>query len=88
MSEKQAHKRVVQGKVVSKAGDKSVVIIVERKVVHPKYRKIVKRFKKYTIHDEKNSAKVGDVISAIECKPISKRKSFNLKEIVSLGVEL
>lgn len=86
MSEIQPHKRVIQGKVVSKAGDKSVVILVERKVVHPKYRKIVKRFKKYIIHDESNQVKVGDVIAAIECKPISKRKSFNLKEIVSVGV--
>ena len=43
MSEKQAHKRVIQGRVVSKAGDKSVVVLVERKVLHPKYRKIVKR---------------------------------------------
>lgn len=46
MSEKQAHKRVIQGRVISKAGDKSIVILVERKVVHAKYRKIVKRFKK------------------------------------------
>lgn len=88
MENKQAHKRVIQGKVVSKAGDKSVVILVERKVVHPKYRKIVKRFKKYTIHDENNSVKVGDVISAIECRPISKTKTFNLQNIVSVGVSL
>ena len=47
------HKRVIQGRVVSRAGDKSAVVLVERKVVHSKYRKIVKRFKKYTIHDEK-----------------------------------
>lgn len=86
MSEKQPHKRVIQGKVVSRAGDKSAVILVERKVVHPKYRKIVKRFKKYTIHDESNAVKVGDVITAIECKPISKNKAFNLKEIVLVGV--
>ncbi|GAA7269704.1 30S ribosomal protein S17 [Helicobacter pylori] len=86
MIKKEPLKRVIQGKVVSKAGDKSVVILVERKVVHPKYRKIVKRFKKYTIHDESNSVKVGDVISAIECKPISKTKTFNLQNIVSVGV--
>ncbi|GAD18991.1 30S ribosomal protein S17 [Helicobacter fennelliae] len=86
MSQVQTHNRIIQGKVVSKAGDKSVVILVERKVVHPKYRKIVKRFKKYTIHDEQNQVKIGDVITAIECKPISKNKSFNLKEIVAVGV--
>lgn len=88
MSENQAHKRVIQGKVISKAGDKSIVILVERRVVHAKYRKIVKRFKKYTIHDEKQSAKVGDMVSAIECKPISKTKAFKLKEILLAGVEL
>lgn len=88
MSENQAHKRVIQGKVISKAGDKSMVILVERKVVHPKYRKIVKRFKKYTIHDENHSSKIGDVISAIECKPISKTKAFRFKEIITAGVEL
>ena len=82
MSEKQAHKRVIQGRVVSKAGDKSVVVLVERKVLHPKYRKIVKRFKKYTIHDEQNAVKIGDVVSAIECRPISKSKAFRLKDIV------
>ncbi|WP_394997811.1 30S ribosomal protein S17 [uncultured Helicobacter sp.] len=88
MSEKQAHKRVIQGRVVSKAGDKSVVVLVERKVLHPKYRKIVKRFKKYTIHDEQNAVKIGDVVSAIECRPISKSKAFRLKDIVVKGVEL
>lgn len=86
MSEKQPHKRIIQGAVVSKSGEKSVTILVERKVVHPKYRKIVKRFKKYAIHDEQNSAKVGDVITAIECKPVSKTKAFRLKDIVSVGV--
>lgn len=86
MEQKQPHKRVIQGRVVSKAGDRSVIVLIERKVVHPKYRKIVKRFKKYTIHDQDNSAKIGDIVSAIECKPISKTKTFNLQNIVSVGV--
>lgn len=87
MEKKRSHKRVIQGKVVSRAGDRSIVVLVERKVVHPKYRKIVKRFKKYTIHDEENTVKVGDVVSAIECKPISKTKTFNLQRIISAGVQ-
>ena len=82
-----AYKRVIQGKVVKKSGDKTVSLLVERKVVHPKYHKIVKRFKKYLVHDEYNKAKVGDIITAVECRPISKRKSFRLKEIVQAGVE-
>lgn len=86
MSEKQAHKRIIQGKVVSIAGNKSAVILVERKVVHPKYRKIVRRFKKYTIHDEGNTVKIGDIVSAVECRPISKSKAFTLKDVVVVGV--
>ena len=66
--------------------DKSFSVLVERKVVHPKYRKIVKRFKKYIIHDENNSCNVGDVIEAIECKPISKSKSFKLYKTITAGV--
>ncbi len=83
---KQAHKRVIQGSVVAKSGDKSVSILVEKRVIHPRYRKIVKRFKKYLVHDEEN--KIKDVIEAIECKPISKRKAFMLHKVVSVGVEL
>ncbi|AJC87078.1 30S ribosomal protein S17 [Campylobacter insulaenigrae] len=82
-----AFKREIQGVVVQIAGDKTATILVERKVVHPKYRKIVKRFKKYLIHDERNELKVGNTIIAIECRPLSKRKSFRLKTIVSAGVE-
>ena len=82
-----ALKRVIQGKVIKKAGDKTATVLVERKVVHPRYHKIVKRFKKYLVHDEKNETNVGDVISAIECRPLSKRKSFRLKEIVEAGVK-
>ena len=81
-----ALKRVIQGKVVKKAGDKTATVLVERKVVHPRYHKIVKRFKKYLVHDERNETNVGDVISAVECRPLSKRKSFRLKEIVQAGV--
>ncbi len=82
-----AYKRVIQGRVIKKSGDKTVSMLVERKVMHPRYHKIVKRFKKYLVHDEKNQANVGDVITAIECRPISKRKSFRLKEIVQAGVK-
>ncbi|MGL2735997.1 30S ribosomal protein S17 [Helicobacter pylori] len=86
MNTKEPHKRLVQGKVISKFTEKSAVILVERKVVHEKYRKIVKKFKKYTIHDENNQVKVGDFVSAIEYRPLSKTKSFTLKEILVVGV--
>ena len=83
-----ALKREVQGKVVKVAGEKTVTILVERKVMHPRYHKIVKRFKKYLVHDENNETGAGDTVKAIECKPISKNKSFTLTEVVEKGVEL
>lgn len=82
-----AFKREIQGVVVQKSGDKTVSVLVERKVVHPIYRKIVKRFKKYLIHDENNVVKIGDKIVAVECRPLSKRKSFRLKAVLATGVE-
>lgn len=80
-------KREVQGVVVKKAGDKTATVLVERRVMHPRYRKIVKRFKKYLVHDERNEINVGDTILAVECRPLSKNKSFRLKTVVKRGVE-
>ena len=77
------HKREIQGKVVTIAGDKSATMVVERRVMHSRYHKVVRKFKKYTIHDEKNELKVGDEIIAIECRPLSKTKSFRLKTVVT-----
>ena len=82
-----ALKREIQGVVLQKAGDKTATILVERRVMHPRYHKFVKRFKKYMIHDEKNETKAGDTVVAIECGPLSARKSFRLKTILATGVE-
>ena len=76
------HKREIQGKVIKIAGDKTATVLVERRVMHPRYHKVVKRFKKYLIHDERNELKVGDEVVAIECRPLSKTKSFRLKTVV------
>lgn len=86
MSEKTLHRRVVQGVVVTKAGEKSATIKVTRQVMHPRYHKFVKRFKKYIIHDENNELKIGDTVEAVECKPVSKRKTFAFHKLVSHGV--
>jgi small subunit ribosomal protein S17 len=80
------HKREIQGVVVTVAGQKSATVLVERRVLHPRYHKTVKRFKKYIVHDEKSELRVGDEVVAVECRPISKRKSFRLKSIVKKGV--
>jgi len=78
-------KRVISGTVIKKAGDKTATVLVERKILHPRYHKTVKRFKKYLVHDERNEANIGDKINAIECAPISKRKAFRLTEITERG---
>jgi len=78
-------KRVISGTVIKKAGEKTATVLVERKILHPRYHKTVKRFKKYLVHDEKNEANIGDTISAIECRPVSKNKAFRLTEITKRG---
>jgi len=77
------HKREIQGKVVKISGDKTISMVVERRVMHPRYHKVVKRFKKYLVHDERNECKVGDEVIATECRPLSKTKSFRLKTVVT-----
>jgi len=76
-------KRQISGTVIKISGEKTVSIVVERKVIHPRYHKTVKRFKKYLIHDEKGEVNLGDTISAIECRPLSKTKSFRLLKVLS-----
>jgi small subunit ribosomal protein S17 len=76
-------KRQISGTVIKKSGEKTVSIVVERKVIHPRYHKTVKRFKKYLVHDEKGEVNLGDTISAIECRPLSKTKSFRLLKVLS-----
>ena len=74
--------REIQGVVVKISGDKTASVLVERRVMHPRYHKVVKRFKKYLIHDENNTLKEGDKVVAVECRPLSKTKSFRLKTVV------
>jgi len=71
-------KRILQGVVVSDKMDKSVVIRVERRVMHPVYKKYIKRSAKYTAHDENNQYKVGDTVQIIESRPLSKTKTWTV----------
>ena len=71
-------KRILQGVVVSDKQDKTVVVSVERQVMHPVYKKFVKKSKKFDAHDENNQYKVGDRVSIEECRPISKNKSWTV----------
>lgn len=70
------------GTVVSDNMQKTIVVEVVNRWQHPLYKKIVKRTKKYLVHDEKEQAKVGDTVSAIESKPISRRKRWALEQII------
>ena len=70
------------GVVVSNKMDKSIVILVERKVKHPKYGKFMKKSSKFMAHDEKNEANMGDTVRIMETRPLSKNKFWRLVEIV------
>lgn len=70
------------GTVVSDVADKTVVVKTERRVTHPIYRKQYTVSKKYKVHDEKNEGKLGDKVSIVETRPISKTKSWKLDSIV------
>lgn len=76
-------KRVLQGTVVSDKGDKTVVVLVERRVKHPLYGKIIRRSKKYHAHDEANAFKAGEIVRIEECAPISKLKTWRVLEKVT-----
>jgi small subunit ribosomal protein S17 len=69
-------KRILQGVVVSDACDKTIIVRVERRVMHPVYKKFITRSKKYAAHDETNAHKTGDLVRIEESRPISKRKSW------------
>lgn len=71
-------KRVLMGVVVSDKMDKTIVVRVERRVMHPVYKKFIRRSKKYHAHDENNEFKVGDQVSIRECRPLSRTKTWEV----------
>lgn len=71
-------KRILTGRVVSNKGDKTAVVLVERRITHPVLKKTMRRSKKYHAHDENNVAQVGEEVRIQECKPISKLKSWEI----------
>lgn len=79
-------KRTIKAVVVSDATDKTIVVSETRKITHPIYRKQYPVSKKYHVHDEKNTAKVGDEVLIEETTPISKNKRFKLVEVTKKAV--
>jgi small subunit ribosomal protein S17 len=75
-------RKVRTGTVVSDKMQKSILVAIERKVVHPIYKKYVKRTTKLMAHDEKQEAKIGDLVKIMETRPLSKRKRWRLIEIL------
>ena len=73
---KSSNLRVLQGKVVSNKMDKTVVVEVERRVLHPKYKKFVRKCARYHAHDEKNECAMNELVSIQESRPLSKKKRW------------
>jgi len=71
-------RRVLQGTVVSDKAQKTVIVAVERLIMHPVYKKFIKRTKRYAAHDEADACKTGDIVHIRECRPISKTKRWEV----------
>ncbi len=74
--------RSVTGKVASNKGDKTIAVVIERRVKHPLYRKYIKRSTRVLAHDEENTCQEGDWVLVEECRPISRRKSWRLVKVL------
>ena len=88
MSETNAVERVLTGKVVSNSRNKTIAVLVERKVRHPIYKKYIKRSTKVHAHDENNECGLGDIVRVSESKPFSKTKNWALVEVVEKSVTI
>ncbi len=74
-------KKILNGKVIKDKNNKTVVVLVKRKYIHPFFKKVITSSKKYHAHDEKNDHKVGDIVNIIESKPYSKKKRWEVKAV-------
>ena len=82
MSETNRNRKMRRGAVVSNAMDKSVVVVVERKVRHKLYGKFIRRRVKYMAHDPANECNIGDIVLIEECRPLSRKKRWRVKNII------
>lgn len=81
MMQQRGTKKILSGMVISDAPEKTVIVNVERKIQHPRYKKMVRKSKKFMAHDENNSCGVGDTVRIIESRPLSARKRWRVLEI-------
>jgi len=82
MSEKKKASQSITGRVVSNKMDKTVTVLIERKVSHPLYQKYVKRSTKISAHDEQNECNEGDLVMIEQCRPLSRNKSWRLVKVL------
>ena len=88
MSESNSVERVLTGKVVSNSRDKTIAVLIERRVRHPNYKKYIKRSTKVHAHDENNECNLGDVVRVSESKPFAKTKNWHLIEVIEKSVSI
>ena len=86
MSETSSIKRTLIGRVVSDKMEKTVTVLVERKVKHPMYGKIMVRSKKYHAHNEGNTAKAGDLVEIVETRPVSRTKTWAVTSVLQKAI--
>ena len=86
MSESTSIKRTLIGRVVSDKMDKTVTVLVERKVKHPMYGKVMVRSKKYHAQNEGNSAKAGDLVEIVETRPVSRTKTWAVTSVLEKAI--
>jgi small subunit ribosomal protein S17 len=77
-----SRRRIKQGRVASDKMDKTIVVVAETRVPHPVYKKIVRKSVRFKAHDERNEAKIGDLVRIAECRPMSAEKRWRLIEIL------
>lgn len=80
------NRKEIVGKVVSDKRDKTITLIVERKIKHELYGKVMKKSKKFQAHDENNECKTGDIVKVMETRPLSKTKRWRLVEVLERAI--
>ena len=76
----------VRGVVVSCGGEKTIKVVLNYKIKHPMYGKYISRRTRFSVHDERNEAGLGDTVDIVECRPVSKSKSWRLVEVIEKAV--
>ena len=88
MDQAEKNRRSVTGQVVSNKMDKTISVLVERRVEHPIYKKYVRKSTKLLAHDENNECREGDVVAIEECRPLSRRKAWRLQRVITRASEI